>query len=65
MKQRKGKQHDRETERQFVASFSVFFFFFYATIIEGVLLIEYLPGDANTIDLSASREGRRIISVTD
>lgn len=64
MKQRKGKQDDRETERQFVASFSVFFFF-YATIIEGVLLIEYLPGDANTIDLSASREGRRIISVTD
>lgn len=43
----------------------LFFFFFYATIIEGVLLIEYLPGDANTIDLSASREGRRIISVTD
>lgn len=41
------------------------FLFFYATIIEGVLLIEYLSGDANTIDLSASREGRRIISVTD
>lgn len=41
------------------------FLFFYATIIEGVLLIEYLPGDANTIDLSVSRKGRRIISVTD
>lgn len=41
------------------------FLFFYATIIEGVLLIEYLPGDANRIDLSAGREGRRIISVTD
>lgn len=43
------------------------FLFFYATIIEGVSLIEYLPGDARryTIDLSVSRKGRRIISITD